>query len=356
MSSTAPVLVTGISGNLGRRLLPQLADTRVIGLDFRPPQAEFPNFEFHPLDLARESSCQQLVDLMREVRPRAVIHLAFVIDPVQTGITALDAMWQVNVAGTARVVEAIAEHNRLGGDVRALIALSSVSAYGPDLPPLVSEDHPLAAHTLPYAVHKKEVDRLLQQRAESMWNCSTFILRPPIFIGPSVENYLVGAIRGTAGGKSKTAARLRERGTRLPMLLPSGHKYLENRFQFIHVDDMARIIAAILRDDRKHPPCTVMNVASAGDTLSLADCAQRAHAKVLSLPGKWACRAVLRLLWSAGISSVPPEALPYFTGSYTMNTERLKSFLGPRYSEVVRYSIADAFDETFSSAAAAHHA
>ena len=39
-------------------------------------------------------------------------------------------------------------------------------------------------------------------------------------------------------------------------------------------------------------------------------------------------RIVLRLLWKFGISSIPPEALPYMIGSYTMDTTRLQQFLG----------------------------
>ena len=60
-------------------------------------------------------------------------------------------MWQTNVAGTARVMEAISVVNRTGGHVRQFIFPSSVSAYGPETPGPVKEDFPLRAHTLPYA-------------------------------------------------------------------------------------------------------------------------------------------------------------------------------------------------------------
>ena len=46
------------------------------------------------------------------MRPIAVVHLAFVMDAVRTGILDRDRMWQVNVAGTARVMEAVTEANR----------------------------------------------------------------------------------------------------------------------------------------------------------------------------------------------------------------------------------------------------
>ena len=34
------------------------------------------------------------------------------LDPVRAGVLDLDRMWQINVAGTARVMEAITEANR----------------------------------------------------------------------------------------------------------------------------------------------------------------------------------------------------------------------------------------------------
>ena len=109
--SKPTVLVTGIAGNLGLRLLPLLADYQVVGVDLNPP-APSPSLSFEPLDLALEESCRELFLLFKKVRPFAVLHLAFVIDPLRSGVLDLDRMWQINVAGTARVMEAITEANR----------------------------------------------------------------------------------------------------------------------------------------------------------------------------------------------------------------------------------------------------
>src|SRR5712692_12014870 len=126
------ILVTGISGNLGRRLLPLLTGFRVVGVDFRPPRTELP-IQFVQMDLGQEASCQQLLQLLREVRPVAVVHLAFVLDAVRTGVLDRDRIWQINVAGTARVMEAITEANREWPMVEKFIFMSSVAAYGPNL-------------------------------------------------------------------------------------------------------------------------------------------------------------------------------------------------------------------------------
>src|SRR5579863_3015869 len=175
------VLVSGISGNLGLRLLPLLEDYQVIGVDLNPPQASDP-LRFVRMDLGKEESCRELFLLLRESRPVAVIHLAFVLDPVRTGVLDLDRMWQINVAGTARVMEAVTEANRTAEDgIKQFIFPSSVSAYGSDLPTPATEDSALAAHTLPYAIHKKESDEVVQQRCTALRGCSVYILRPHIF-------------------------------------------------------------------------------------------------------------------------------------------------------------------------------
>ena len=64
-------------------------------------------------------------------------------------------------------------------------------------------------------------------------------------------------------------------------------------------------------------------------------------------------RGVLRFLWKRGISAIPPEALPYMTGEYIMNTDRLRKFLGADYGQVIRYSVADAFADCFTTSESA---
>src|SRR4051794_15207957 len=255
---------------------------------------------------------------MREEEVAAVVHLAFVIDPLQTGVLDEKRMWQINVAGTARVLEAIAERNRHGGAIEKFIFISSVSAYGPETPGPVDEDFPLSAYTLPYAVHKKESDTVVRSRARQLGECATFILRPHIFAGSTMQNYLIGALRGTPTGKGKLAQRIRDRGQRLPIVVPFGQKYLRNSFQFVHVDDVARLISFILERPATAGQLTVLNVAGRGESLPFGECATLAAAKIIRLPGRFACRLVLELMWKVGISGVPPAALPYILGSYTM--------------------------------------
>ena len=93
---------------------------------------------------------------------------------------------------------------------------------------------------------------------------------------------------------------------------------------------------------------TIMNVAGRGESLTIQRCAEIAHATIKRVP-RAAFRPVLRLLWRFGISSIPPDALPYLIGSYTMDTTRLQQFLGDDYPRVIQYTVEDALRDSFNS-------
>ncbi|HEY3929017.1 MAG TPA: NAD-dependent epimerase/dehydratase family protein [Candidatus Koribacter sp.] len=353
MSEHPAVIVTGVAGNLGRRLLLQLQNFKVIGIDLRPPEGSS-LAHFEEMDFGTEASCERLIEVLRETGATSVVHLAFVLDPLQTGILDVERMWQINVAGVARVMEAISVVNRLGGNVQRFIFTSSVSAYGPETPPMVKEDAPLNAHTLNYAVHKKQADEVVRYRQDWMGDCHSYVLRPHIFTGSTVHNYQIGALHGTPTGNSKRAEKMRRDGKRLPLMLPWGKQYLGRQFQFVHVDDVARLVTYLLRrDPALDEPLTVLNVSGHGAPLTIAQCAQMANAKIRRVPNRRVAGLILQKLWDWGISGIPPDALPYMIGSYTMDTTRLQRFLGPEYHDVIRYSVSEALAESFARAAAA---
>ncbi|HMC30561.1 MAG TPA: NAD-dependent epimerase/dehydratase family protein [Candidatus Angelobacter sp.] len=347
MVQKSTALITGISGNLGLCLLKQLPDFNIIGADVREPEDVAALAHFEKIDLAEERSCDQLLELMRTHHPEAVVHLAFVLDPLRTGVVNKKHMWLINVAGTSRVTEAIAEHNRMLGGIDKFIFPSSALVYGPELTKAVTEDAPLNAQSLPYALHQQEADRTVQSRARGM-KCKTYILRPHVYAGATVQNYQLGVLRGIPGGKGRLAERLRRQGKRLPLWLPSRGDYLEHKFQFVHIDDMARLIAHILRRKLADPKLTILNVAGRGDPLELRRCIEIAGIEVQRVPGKTICKQALRVLWDLGVSDIPPEALPYLLGSSTVDTARLRIFLGEHYRSVIEHTCEQALVDSFS--------
>ena len=208
MAGKPTVLITGVSGNLGLRLLEQLGNFQVIGADVREPEGpSSPLFRFEKVDFGEERSCDQLLELMLAYRPEAVVHLAFVLDPLRSGVIDPKRMWNANVAGTSRVIEAIAEHNRMIGGIDKFIFPSSSLVYGPEPAKAIQEDGPLKAQSLPYALHQQEADQTVQLRAKDLRKGRTYLLRPGIYAGSTVENYQLGVLRGIPGGEAPAAWR-----------------------------------------------------------------------------------------------------------------------------------------------------
>ena len=110
---------------------------------------------------------------------------------------------------------------------------------------------------------------------------------------------------------------------------------------------MARLIVFLLKRGPEAQRLTVMNVAGRGEPLTFGKCVELARAKLIRVPGQWGMRKVLQVLWSRGVSAIPPEAVPYMTGQYIMNTDRLKKFLGPEYERVMKHTVTEAYLDSF---------
>jgi len=136
------------------------------------------------------------------------------------------------------------------------------------------------------------------------------------------------------------------------MLLPSGKAYLRHQLQFVHVDDVARVIEWSLRRPKSREPLTVLNVAGDGEPLSVEQCSKLTGTNLKRLPTEILCRMVINIMWSWGVTSIPPDAFPYLIGSYTMDTSRLHALTGNEYHQIVRYSSKAALTDSLSPAPA----
>jgi len=137
-------------------------------------------------------------------------------------------------------------------------------------------------------------------------------------------------------------------------MLPRGSQYLQNRIQFVHIDDVARLVTHILKKTEPEAQrLTILNVAGRGDPLTYEQCVRVANAKLIRVPTKRIFELVLRFLWSRKISTIPPDVVPYMTSDTVMDTTRLQEFLGTEYKNVIRYPIAEAFADCFKQEASA---
>ena len=204
-------LITGGSGYIGSRLtdlLVQHEDNEVVNLDIRAPAVPRSRTRFVHMDIRDRG----IAALIAEERPDALVHLAFVLNPIRDE----HRMYDIDVNGTANVLDAAA-----AAGVPHLLVASSTTAYGawPDNPVPIPEEHPVRG--LPayeYARDKTEIDRLCQLWAAQHPESTMTIVRPTIVFGPNVDNYIVrfweNAALRRAAGRARRGLAVRARGRR----------------------------------------------------------------------------------------------------------------------------------------------
>src|ERR687898_2776684 len=178
-------VITGGSGYIGSRLTELLVERddteRIVDLDVRPPAVPWPKTEYVRGDVRDRASMRELLE--RE-RPDALLHLAFLLDPIRDEAK----MYDVDVNGTQAVLQAAAD-----AGTQQVLVTSSASAYGafPDNPVPIAEDHPVRGQPdFSYARHKAEADRVCQLWAAEHPDRVMTIVRPTIVFGPNVDNFL----------------------------------------------------------------------------------------------------------------------------------------------------------------------
>jgi len=190
------IVVTGATGNVGSRLLPQLlicpSVTSVVGIARRLDPARTSQVDWRSADVAE----QDLRPLLRGAD--VVIHLAWLLQPAHDPAE----MARVNLGGTRNVVDAVVAEG-----VPALVHASSVGAYSPveDKSVRVGEDHPTGGiSSSTYSRHKSRAERMLDELQQEHPERRVVRLRPGVvlqaaaaselaryFLGPFVPQALV---------------------------------------------------------------------------------------------------------------------------------------------------------------------
>ncbi|MCC3313212.1 NAD-dependent epimerase/dehydratase family protein [Nocardia africana] len=163
--TSGPVLVTGAFGLVGTALVRTLATggSRVIATDLDIPANRRAARRFTGAGVevrwADLTVPQQVRELLRSVRPSAIVHLAAIIPPVCYQRRGLARA--VNVEATATLLDAAAE---LTAPPRFVLA-SSIAVYGARNPHrsggLLTPDTPVRPADL-YGAHKAEAERLVR--------------------------------------------------------------------------------------------------------------------------------------------------------------------------------------------------
>jgi UDP-glucose 4-epimerase len=286
-------VITGGSGYIGTRLVDLLGKReeteRIVIADTRPPAIYKPKTQYERLDVRDRDAARALLE---RTRPDALIHLAYILDPIHDEAL----MYDVDVNGTHNMLEAAAA----AGTPQVLVT-SSVAAYGafPDNPALLTEEDPVrGVPTYSYARDKTESDRICQLWAASHPDRVMTIVRPCIVLGPNVDNSLV---------RNWTGA---------PFHFDLGN--LDNRLQFVHEDDVVEAISHLL--DGRHGGA--YNVAGDG-FMTYRECAELIDLPIRRLPLR-AIRALAKVSWALRQAEAPPGQIEFALYPWVVSNEKLK--------------------------------
>ena len=223
-------------------------------------------------------------------------------------------MEDINVGGTRNVLRACAR-----AKVEQVLYTSSSTAYGfhPDNDNPLTEDSPLRGNAdFTYSKNKREIEMAIPEWIKDSNSISLIILRPCFVIGPGFDNPL--------------SRYLRKKIVFLP--------FHTEPMQFVHEDDLVRIIYLTLRDKKDG----VFNVGGDG-TISFAEMVKKLGGILIPLPDKFltffnAIAWNLRLWF---LSEFPNPALNMIRYPWVVNSDKVKLQLGFTY----KYTTLEAFDD-----------
>ena len=296
-------VITGGSGYIGTRLTARLLEREdteeIVVADLRPPSAYRPKVEFERADVRDRARVEEV---LRERRPDVLLHLAFVLNPMQDERT----MYDIDVNGTSNVLEAASSTG-----VEHVLVTSSTTAYGafPDNPVPLTEEHPVrGVPDFEYARDKCESDRLCQLWALRHPDRTMTIVRPCIVFGPNVDNYIVRLwleqpFQADFGGPD------------VPI-------------QFIHEDDLVDALVGLI--EGRHGGA--FNATGDG-TMTTRECADAIGLRRLRVPLR-AYWKLGSLLWRLRLSETPPGNLHFAIHPWVASNEKLKRTLDwqPRHT------------------------
>ncbi|MGV6820863.1 MAG: NAD-dependent epimerase/dehydratase family protein [Parvularcula sp.] len=183
MTGAAPIMVTGATGFLGRKVVDELVRCGISVLAVsRQQQPEEQGVFWIKANLSRDSGMEMIASELAEKKPSGIIHLAGLMqgtDPDHVTHT---------VKPTRRIVEALRRLDRPEGDLPELVLASSFSVYsytGQPTGSLLDETTPteIAAHRRDAYARAKLAQEAIVRSAAQRDGMRVRVLRPGAIVG-----------------------------------------------------------------------------------------------------------------------------------------------------------------------------
>ncbi|MGB5457002.1 MAG: GDP-mannose 4,6-dehydratase [Gammaproteobacteria bacterium] len=242
------LLITGANGFVGSHLIKAFLasfpeDAECIGWGLEGFGDADARVSWDKVDLRDAESVDEAV---LKAKPTVVVHLA-AISHVPTSYANPELVWDVNLLGTLRLLEAIQRHT----PDAVVLVISSSEVYGRSFSSGIAlDEQALLAPRNPYAVSKSAADLLAGQYAET--GMQVLRLRPFNHVGPRQSaDFVVSAF-------ASQIARI-EKGLQEPVINVGN---LDAQRDFLHVKDVVSAYLEIIKNAGSLTPGEVFNVCS----------------------------------------------------------------------------------------------
>ncbi|MFW9854308.1 MAG: NAD-dependent epimerase/dehydratase family protein [Candidatus Thorarchaeota archaeon] len=304
------VAVTGISGFLGRHLIPYLYEAipeidQFIGLDIK-------RFSFSsdlPVTIYQYDIREPFSDLLLEHSVTDLVHLAWTLTPDHNPVRA----FSVDIGGTRSVLE-----SSLEAKLQYVLHTSSTLAYGAheDNPPVLTEEMPLRGNrSFQYSLHKALAEGLIEDflAKNPRMAFKIGILRPAPILSPHLRNWFSKVLQG---------------GWRTMFIQPFPRK--DTKIQFLHLWDALQGFAIMLGN----------RLGGAFNLTPSDDDGVITMGEIPSLMDNFGFQTPLRLLrlivwiqWKLRISKAPPGFLDFVAFPFVASNKKLMRMgFRPRYT------------------------
>ena len=310
------VVVIGATGNLGTSVIELLradpAVTDLVGVARRLPEALTEGVTWRPADIARD-------DLHPVVaRADAVILLAWLLQPSRDERT----MWDTNVIGTRRVLDAVAAEG-----VPTVLYASSIGAYSPAAPGVVvDESWPTnGIVTSAYSRQKAYNERVFDAFAAANPEVRVVRMRPGLILKSAAAAH----VRRIFGGPFLPTTLLRLTG------LPVWPRTKGLQLQFVDSHDVAEAFRLALLGDVSG----AFNIA-AEPVIDAARAAEALHAFAVPTPARL-LRGAVAASWRLRLQPTDPGWVDMAVDLPIMATDRARPELGWKPTRPADEALAD---------------
>ncbi len=306
------VLVTGVAGDLGRRLAAQLSGSpgieRVIGVDVVPPRGDLGRADFVRADIRNPVIAKVIV---RE-RVNTVVHTSVAATQAAMG-GGRTSIKELNVIGTMQLLAACQQ----APDLSKLVVKSSAAVYGASNrdPAMFTEG--MSAKRLPgsgFAKDVTEVEAYTRGFARRRPDVSVTMLRLAHIIGPALNTPMTGYFR-------------------LPVV-PTVVGF-NPRLQFVHEQDTLDVFQHATLSD----VTGTFNVAGDG-IITLSQAVRRIGRPSLPMPA-FALPAFGSAIRQRRVADFSPEHVAFLTYGRGLDTTRMRQMLGFEPSFTTAQAFAD---------------